>query len=317
MTPAAGFLRAEIERTGPILFSRFMEVALYHPEFGYYRTRDPFGAAGDFFTAAQLQPVFGILIASMVRELFNEMGRPANFTVVDLGAGRGEMGEAFKEWNYVPVDAGRGELPVNFTGVVFANEFFDALPVDAAARRGARFVMLRVGHQHGRFVWTDGEPPSNAAAEYLSRHADDAERVEIPLASLDWIDRIASHLHHGFLVVIDYGYTAREIQRFTQGSLMSYKKHAALEDVLAQPGAQDITAHVPFTALEERASQAFHRVRFERLAQTLLRAGEPDQFAGALRAASPTEEMRRRLQLKTLLFGMGENFQTMVLRKHQ
>src|SRR5438270_13565397 len=107
MTPAGELLADEIRRDGPIPFRRFMEVALYHPEHGYYRrARDPFGKQGDFFTAEQIQPVFGILMAERVRELFRIMGEPRDFTVLELGAGRGEMAEAFAEWRYLPVDLG-------------------------------------------------------------------------------------------------------------------------------------------------------------------------------------------------------------------
>jgi len=74
MTPLAEMLRGEIRRDGPISFARFMDMALYHPEFGYYRRpHDPFGMHGDFYTAEQLQPVFGILIAQKIRQLRSAM----------------------------------------------------------------------------------------------------------------------------------------------------------------------------------------------------------------------------------------------------
>ena len=117
-----------------------MEVALYHPVHGYYRRgRDPFGKGGDFYTAEQIQPVFGILIAARIRELYRSMGAPGDFVVVELGAGRREMAEAFAEWRYLPVDVDSGELPAEFRGVVFSNEFFDALPVDVAVFRDGVF----------------------------------------------------------------------------------------------------------------------------------------------------------------------------------
>jgi SAM-dependent MidA family methyltransferase len=97
---------------------------------------------------------------------------------------------------------------------------------------------------------------------------------------------------------------------------MSYRRHAALDDVLAEPGERDITAHVCFTALAEHGrAHGLEPVRLETLAQTLLAAGERDQFAAALSASPIEEEPRRRLQLKTLLFGMGETFRTLVQRK--
>ena len=136
-TPAGELLAGEIRRNGPVTFRRFMEVALYHSEHGYYRRAqrapsDPFGKHGDFFTAEQIQPVFGILMAARIRQLYREMGEPREFTVVELGAGRREMAEAFSEWVYIPVDLDAGSLPEKFCGVVFSNEFFDALPVEVA-----------------------------------------------------------------------------------------------------------------------------------------------------------------------------------------
>ncbi len=314
----AGLLREEIARGGPIPFSRFMQAALYHPHSGYYR-RDRFGRAGDFYTAEQLQPVFGILIAARVRALKEQLGAPADFTVVELGAGREEMRAAFSEFRYLPVDIGRGELPRRFTGVLFTNEFFDALPVDVAVWRNGGFRELRVGWNGERFVWVESEPPPEPALEYLRRYCGpraEGELAEIHLAALDWIGRIARSLERGFVLTIDYGYRRRELVRFPQGTLMSYRKHTALEDVLAEPGARDITSHVPFTALEEHGRAAgLEPVRFETLAQALLAAGEADRFASALASPDEAETRRRTLQLKTLLFGMGETFRVLLQRK--
>jgi len=320
MSPLATLIREEIARRGPICFERFMELALYHPDYGYYRAgRDPFGRGGDYYTAAQLQPVFGTLMAACVRALWEEMGRPEEFQVVDLGAGRGEMASAFSQWSYLAVEVGRGALPERFQGVVFANEFFDALPVRVGVRRGAGFRELRVAWNGERFVWAEGEEMRGEAADYLRRFAGDAEEghvAEVNLRALRWLEELAARLERGFVLVIDYGYTAREFGRFPAGTLMSYRRHAALEDVLAQPGARDLTAHVCFTALEEHGARCGLRtVRRETLTQTLLRAGESDAFAAALAAQTEPERLRRRLQLKTLLVGMGETFRTLLLAK--
>lgn len=319
-TPLAALIRDEIARQGPLPFRRFMQLALYHPEYGYYRrARDPFGKAGDFYTAAQLQPVFGILIAARVRALCDELGRPPDFTVVDLGAGRGEMREAFSEWRYVPVDVDLGALPARFTGVVFANEFFDALPADAAVCRPGGFRQLLAGWNGERFAWVEGGAVSPEVAAYIERYlapCEQGELVEINLEALAWIERIARSLERGFLLTIDYGYTRRERARFPQGTLMSYRRHTALEDVLADPGERDITAHVSFTALEEHGRRCgFDPARPATLAQTLLEAGAPDEFAAALAAGTPAACSERRLQLKTLLFGMGETFRTLLQRR--
>jgi SAM-dependent MidA family methyltransferase len=320
MTELAALIREEIDRGGSISFRRYMELALYHPEYGYYRRpRDPFGRSGDFFTAEQLQPVFGILIATRVRSLFADLGDTEGLTVVELGAGRGEMAEAFMEMKYIPVELDRGELPESFDGCVFSNEFFDALPVEVAVCRSGVFRELRVGWSGERFAWVESDPVDAEAEEYIARYTalrEEDNIVEVNREALRWIERIVRHLRRGFVFTIDYGYTARESIRFPQGTLMSYRRHQAIGDVLTAPGERDITAHVPFTALEEHGKRnGLETVRFETLARTLLDAGEPDNFLTALDAPSDTARMRRRMQLKTLLFGMGETFRVLIQRK--
>jgi SAM-dependent MidA family methyltransferase len=318
VNPLTELLRDEIHRQGPVTFRRFMQAALYDPANGYYRcARDPFGKQGDFYTAEQIQPVFGILMAARIRTLYREMGAPSDFTVVELGAGRREMAAAFSEWRYIPVDLVDGALPKRFRGVVFANEFFDALPVHAVTYRDGCFRELCVGWD-GRFVWHTGEPAGEEIADYMRRYfpppSEEGALFEVNLEALAWLERIARALD-GYVLTIDYGYTRAESVRFPRGTLMSYRRHHASEDVLADPGVRDITAHVSFTALQEYGARlGLETVSFETLARTLLTAGEPNRFQAALAASTPADEVRRRLQLKSLLFGMGETFRTLIQR---
>src|SRR5665811_792587 len=232
-----------------------MEVALYHPAYGYYRrARDPFGKHGDFFTAEQIQPVFGILMAARIRNLYRQRGSPREFTVVELGAGRREMAEAFAEWNYVPVDIDSGAMPENFAGVVFSNEFFDALPVDAAVYRNGAFHEQRVALEDGAFRWHTGEVVGAAADHYLRRYylpPEEGRWYEVNLEALAWLQRMAAALTKGYVLSVDYGFTRAESVRFPAGTLMGYRRHTAREDVLAEAGLRDITSHVNFTALQE------------------------------------------------------------------
>ena len=318
VTPLAEILHGEIARTGPIPFSRFMQAALYDPRYGYYgRERDPFGTAGDFFTAEQLQPVFGRLIAQCLEQLASEMRNPP--VVVELGAGRREMEPHLGRFDYRPVDVGYGSLPGRFTGFIFANEFFDALPVDVVVMREGELREVRVGASGGEFAWVEAGSASAEAHAFVRDAAgtlEEGTRIEVNLAALDWIGRMAASLESGYALVIDYGYTKREAVRFPEGTLMGYRKHRALDDVLRSPGEQDITAHVAFSALEIHAERCgFHLVRTESMASALLRTGEADQFAAALAAADEREAARLRLQLKTLLFGMGESFRTLLWEK--
>jgi SAM-dependent MidA family methyltransferase len=210
---------------------------------------------------------------------------------------------------------------------VFANEFFDALPVDVVVAWGGKFHERRVGFRGGRFHWETAGPVSGEVEEYLRRYAapaaseedeEDGEGflVEANIQALGWIERIAASLEEGYLFAVDYGYTRPEVARFPRGTLMSYRGHTAREDVLENPGEQDITAHVNFTALGEHGRRhGLAWESFQSLTRTLLDAGQPDQFAAALADADRAGALRRRMQLKTLLAGLGETFRVLLARQ--
>jgi SAM-dependent MidA family methyltransferase len=309
----SALIRDEILKHGPMRFSRFMELALYEPHLGYYRRdRDPFGRQGDFYTAEQLQPVFGRLMAVAVDMLDEELGCPEDFTVLELGAGRGEMANAFSNFRYIPVEVGHTDtlkLPESFNGVVFSNEFFDAQPVDLAVRSFDGWVERRVGVQGSELIFLPGPGVDETAAEYLAQYAaGDQQVVELHLKSIEQLRWITARLTKGFVLTVDYGYTARESIRFPQGSLMSYHRHQASEDVLKDPGDRDITSHVPFQVLEQEGKKlGLEKVRQETLAQFLISLGE-ESFIRAV-------EGGHELQLKTLLFGMGESFRVLLQEK--
>ena len=283
-------------------FDRFMEHALYHPQTGYYR-RDPstlLGKAGDFFTASQLQPVFGELISSLLPD------EP----VLELGAGREEMRTALAPRPYLAIGID-DPLPPCWRGSLFANEFFDALPVVAGIRQGEELRELLVTRTGLTYQWTVGPPLSPERRAYVARYyprLPDGARFEIAERAAHWVRRISECLAAGTVLIIDYGWSAHEYLRFPQGSLISYRQHTAVPNVLENPGFQDITAHVPFPLLIECAQEhGFTVVRIETLAQTVLCA--IDRLPHLL--ADP----HLRPQLKTILFGMGESFRTLVLKK--
>jgi SAM-dependent MidA family methyltransferase len=260
--------------------------------------------------------VFGQLIRRLVDKLVADLDCPAGqITIVELGAGRREMAEAFQGYNYLPVDRAYGEMPRRFTGIVFSNEFFDALPVDVVVRRGGELLERRVTLEGGRFVWVDGKPAPVEIARYFQSLEEGVIR-EVQTERISWLERISRSLIRGSVLTIDYGYVDEELKRFPQGTLMAYRRHQASDDVLSRPGERDITAHVSFTDLQNSGTAAgLETVWLEDLRRTLLRAGESDAFAAVLEGESETERLRRRLQLKTLLFGMGESFRCLLQRK--
>jgi SAM-dependent MidA family methyltransferase len=311
-------LRAEIAQAGSIGFDRFMELALYHPQHGYYcQPKPPIGKHGDFFTASQVQPVFGRLMKRYCERLLADFmpGLPQH--LCELGPGHGEMRDAFKGWQYRACLAGEQPELHDFHGVIFANEVFDALPVRVARIQHKQAFEQRVAFHEDAFCWSDAQAPCPLLSDYARRFQVPSEETlvfEAHEQGLQLLATLLRQVRRGLLVFIDYGYTTREWKRFPEGTLMSYRHHQASPDVLAEPGSYDITSHVPFTVLMAEAEAAGARVlRFERLAQALLFAGEADHFASALDAQEPRHRMLLQQQLKLLLYGMGESFRVLVI----
>lgn len=318
-SPIEKLLREEIARNGPIPFNQFMRVALYHPQLGYYcRGEKPIGMRGDFYTASQLQPVFGRLVRGYLERLSAEHRLSLPRILTEYGAGRGEMEEAFADWEYRAIEVHSPSPALPVSGVVFGNELFDAFPVSAAIRNAGKFYERRVTWQDSRFQWITAPNPSAEIAAYAARYgvpALDGFEFELHRNGIRFLEDLLANAANALCVFIDYGYFERDWKRFPQGTLMSYRDHRADADVLADPGSRDITAHVPFHALAEVARCAGAEVlRMERLANAFLYSGEADDFRAALQAASEREEFERRQQLKSLLFGLGESFLVIAIR---
>jgi SAM-dependent MidA family methyltransferase len=202
--------------------------------------------------------------------------------------------------------------------IVFANEFFDALPVEVIDHRGA----LRLGFEQGRFTETFVAPPA-AELEFIDRysvHPEAGERVEVCLAALAWMDRIAEVFNgrRGFAVLIDYGYTREEqLAGRHRDTIMTYRQHVARAAPYEAPGEQDITAHVNFTALRARAEErGLKPLALLTQSQFLIGIGEETEFADAFQDCRlPQERAKVALQLKHLISpsGMGETFQVLLL----
>jgi SAM-dependent MidA family methyltransferase len=344
----------EIRRGGPIPFARYMELCLYHAEFGYYsRAREQFGKAGDFYTSSDVHAVFGRLLARQFEEMWRALGEPRRIEVLELGPGRGLFARDVLDWSarklpaffaalhYVLVERspalrqrlyetlrehvnhGKVEVAEKLPAarehaIVFANEFFDALPVDIIAHEG----LVQVGEMEGKFVETFAHP-GDEHFDFLDRYGvrpQAAERVEVCLQAAPHVEDISAAMRHGFAVLIDYGYTrAEQVAGRHLDTLACYRNHAMSADPYAAPGEQDITAHVNFTALEaagERAGLA--TLGLVTQSQFLLGIGEETQFADAFEGCSlPQEQAKVALQLKHLVTpaGMGETFHVLVLGK--
>jgi SAM-dependent MidA family methyltransferase len=349
-------IEQEIHEQGPIPFSRYMELCLYHPELGFYsRNAERFGKAGDFYTSSDVHAVFGRLLARQFDEMWRALGSPESIELIELGPGRGLFAQDVLDWTekkfpdlfralrYLLVESSpalrgrmnetlarhfesgkaeiaeldsmaQGEAPT----IVFANEFFDALPVEIVSTKGS----LRIEARDGHFIET-WALASHEELEFLDRYSINPqpdEHVEAPLAARQFMDRIAGRLQRGFVLVIDYGYTrAEQLAGRHRGTLKAIRQHSVSAHPYESPGEQDITADVNFTALAAAAEK--HGMQTQKIitqSQFLMGIGEANQFADAFEECRlPQERAKVALQLKHLVTpaGMGESFHVLIASK--
>jgi SAM-dependent MidA family methyltransferase len=288
-TALAESLAARIRERGPFTFAEYMAECLYHPEHGYYSQAEARRFA-DYYTSVDVHPIFGRLLARQFREMWEQLGKPSPFVLVEAGAGVArlakhildfaarELPEFYNAVRYTAVEQGASRraahqtqlathiaagrvtssaaLPDHIsTGCVFSNELLDALPVHRLVREGDGLREIYVAFEGDRFVEQVAAPSSPALAEYLAEQGIallEGQQAEICLAACGWIQEAGRRLERGFLLTIDYGHEARELydERHMRGTLLAYRQHRASEDFYAAPGEQDLTAHVNFTALD-------------------------------------------------------------------
>jgi SAM-dependent MidA family methyltransferase len=285
-TPLETKIRARIAARGPIPVAEYMAMCLADPQHGYYMTRDPFGARGDFVTAPEVSQMFGELIGVWIAAVWQQMGSPAPVRIVELGPGRGTlMRDALRALKVMPAllkaatvhlveispalkakqqETLRGAAaPVAWhasldnvpegPAIVVANEFFDALPVRQAVKTAGDWRERCVGIDAGKLVFAPGEAVAGLDTRLpaSARNAPDGAifewRDEDDAAALG--KRIARH--GGAALVIDYGHAASAVG----DTLQALGRHA-FADPLATPGELDLTAHVDFEALDRAATSA-------------------------------------------------------------
>ncbi len=279
MTPLETLLIRRITATGPITLADYMADCLLHPEHGYYTTRPPFGAEGDFTTAPEISQMFGELVGLALAQSWLDQGAPA-FTLAEIGPGRGTlMADILRATRGVPGfhDAARVVLveasprlralqekalaghPVAWCDTVealpdtplwlVANEFFDALPIRQFTRAGDGWAETMVGAQGDALVFGRAAPTSLATLAHRLADTTEGEVVELCPAAAGVMRTIAQRLtrHGGAALIIDYGSGP------SRGDTFQAVRGQAFADPLATPGQADLTAHVDFAALAAAA----------------------------------------------------------------
>lgn len=288
MTLLKDRIRARIAAEGPLTVAGYMATCLGDPDHGYYTTREPFGARGDFITAPEVSQMFGELVGAACLSAWEAIDCPARFELVELGPGRGTlMADLLRMASLRPafVEAARlnlvetsprlreiqaktlkaGPLLPSFRDrfqdvpegplVLVANEFFDALPIHQFVRTPDGWRERQVGlSDTGELTFGIGNArlPDTALPQTLAFAPEGTIFETQPAANAIAEDigrRIAGH--GGAALFIDYGY----LKTAAGDTLQALHKHA-FDDVLAHPGEADLTAHVNFEALAAAAVQA-------------------------------------------------------------
>ncbi len=284
-----------IQREGPLCFADYMRMALYEPGYGYYVTGSArMGWGGDYYTSTDVSTLFARCMGRQLTQMWEQLGRPNPFRVLEQGAGRGDLAHQVRSWAaqeapefevaliYHTADIHTGKDALNLRSVstphrsfqpnvILANELVDAFPVHVVEKRAETLYEIYIDIREGRLSEVLQEINNEEVASYLDsynvpwRTYEDGWRAEINLDARHWIEQAAQLLlgpnpkrkHRGFLLTIDYGDIARELYTSyrQRGTLASYFRHQFTEQPLARPGEQDLTAHVNFTALIQTGRQ--------------------------------------------------------------
>jgi len=337
--PLEAEIRRRIAAAGPMPVGEYMALCLADSEHGYYITRDPLGARGDFITAPEISQMFGEMIGLWMATVWKQMGSPENLRVIELGPGRGTLlKDALRAATVMPAFCDAAVLHLveispalavqqertldhlstpmfwhpslsdvpKGPAIVIANEFFDALPVNQMIKTELGWHERRIEiDSAGKLAFTLASEPMPQFDRLLPAAARDAPDGSIfewraDTAAMELGRRIARG--GGVALVIDYGHAESAV-----GDTLQAVGQHAYADPLRAPGNLDLTAHVDFQALA-RAVEAMGAIAFGPLDQsTFLRRLGIEQRATSLKTQNanlPTNEIDAAL---SRLIGEGRN----------
>ena len=284
------YLLNKIELNQKILFSEFMNLSLYHPDYGYYTNKSNiFGDQGDFITSPITSSMFGECISNEFINIIRSLKKPS---ILELGGGDGSLAismcKHLKKNKSLPdkyfileisenlinhqKERVKKEFPndynifkwitnledIKINGLVIANEFFDALPTERFRINNSKLETLYIesNNQSFNYIWDES---SNDFSNELSRAKNnhnidfsDGYISELNLNNSKWIKAIDKCIESGVLFVIDYGYASQEyfLHDRSNGTLVCIHKHKSNFDPLSNIGNQDISSFVNFSHLK-------------------------------------------------------------------
>ena len=291
---------------GWISFDRFMEFALYDPEFGYYTGNlRKFGEKGDFVTASEISSFFAKTMCIQFEEIFLSLDK----NIIEIGAGSGkfaleviqsldskkidhyfilEISHSLRKHQYElliknlpPHLFGKvqwiDQIPQEYNGIIFCNELLDALPVDLIKKSSGIPYQKGVALENDLFIWKDKAIKDLSIYDHINLESlPDNYLAEDAIHIKSWINKISESISKGVVIIIDYGFNHSEYfhEQRSQGTLMCHFKHHAHDNPLIQVGIQDITSHVNFSYLaREASSKGLHINGFISQANFLINCG--------------------------------------------
>ena len=328
-----------------------MELALYHPDLGYYSSAvQRSGKTGDFYTSVDVGPLFGELVAVPLAEMWAVLrsAGATRFDLVDVGTGHGRLARDImdaarrdhpdfydtirltlveRSGNARAVHAdtlgphaarlvnSTDRLPGSISGTIVANELLDALPVHVVTMTTEGLREIAVAERDGVLMEVE-IPLSNPALE-APVNLEVGDRLEVALEAVDWIGDAAAALDRGFVLLFDYGFEASpsHARAHPHGTLMAYRAHRAEpRDWLAHPGEMDLTAHVEFGAIRDAALDAgLDALGVVDQTYFLLGLGLADR----LETGEDRRAITRRLSARTLMMpgGLGSTMKALAFAK--
>ena len=344
-------IASEIRASGWMSFARYMGLALYMPGLGYYAGGSrKFGIGGDFLTAPELTPLFGQALARQVAQVM----RASAPVVMEAGAGSGKLaadlllaldalGCTPQQYQILelsgelqarqrdtiaalaPQFLSRVEwldaLPENFSGCIVGNELLDAMPTHQVAWREDGIKEIGVSlNAEGRFVSVEQPADAHLAGLAAALEVSGPYRSELGLAARSWVSEITRRLHHGALLLIDYGLPRHEYYHPQRdgGTIRCHYRQRTHDDPFWWPGLSDITAHVDFTAVAEAGFEAGADVAgYTAQATFLMNCGIAELLTLRQQGDDPASTARATGALNLILSPneMGELFKVIALTK--
>lgn len=340
-----------------ITFADYMELVLYHPQFGYYAShaemiKERIGKGGDFLTSPHLAADFGELLAIQLKQLWEILGSPSKFTIVEMGAGQGllaaqilgylerDFPHFFRVIEYLIIEIAPGmialqqqrlkTLPVSWcewseiedrsiVGCFLSNELIDALPVHQVVVKDRRLQEIYIGIDRDNLTFVEivDELSTDRLIDYWNLNGidlltdlyPDGYRTEINLAALNWLKTVDQKLERGYIISIDYGYTADRYYNpiRSQGTLQCYYQHYHHNDPYINIGNQDLTAHVDFTAIQNQGELlGLETIGFTKQGMFLMALGIGDRISTVGSSGGDIQTiLTRRQNLHQLIDPMG------------